>query len=368
MTAPKPALGAFKAANGPKPTAPERDEFAGVLTAPQLLAMDFPEPKWAVPGLLAEGLTLLAGGPKIGKSWLGFLLAIEVARGGTFGKAKIVAGDVLYLALEDTWSRLGSRLVKLLDGALPPSRLKMETTWDTLPDGGLDKLDRWLDKHPDARLVVVDVLAKVRGTVDRGEDRYAADYRAASALKEVADRHGVAMLVLHHTRKMADDDFVATVSGTHGLAGAADAVLVLARSRNAADGKLHVTGRDIEEAEHALRFDTATGRWLPLDGAADLYDLSEQRRQILDVLAAGPARPKEIALRLGMSHEVVKKLCPRMAQSGHLDTDGTGYYFVPTRDTDPPNDRSLRSPRSLEGGSGERREQGERPCEGGCPS
>ena len=171
----------------------------------------------------------------------------------------VVAGESLYLALEDPARRLKSRLLTVLEGSKAPDDFYLATAWRSLPEGGGDDLDEFLVGHPDCRLVVVDVFAKVRGRV--GESNvYEADYAAMSRLKVIADKHRVCVVVVHHTRKSASDDFVNTVSGTHGLAGASDAILVLARTRESSEAILHITGRDVEETRHRSPSPGAAGR------------------------------------------------------------------------------------------------------------
>lgn len=307
-------------------------------TAAEIMAMDFPEPKWAIPGLVAEGVTLLAGAPKIGKSWLSLNVSTSVATGGkALGKVDVEAGDVLYLALEDNPRRLQSRLAKVLAREPAPDRLTFAVHCEPLPAGGAERIASWLDAHPAARLVVVDVFARVRGHAPQNMSSYDADYLAMGALKRLADRHGVAILVVHHTRKMQSEDFLDAVSGTNGLAGSADAVLVLRRSRGKASAELHVTGRDIEEAEYALDFDPRYGLWQMLDGPASDYSLGDTRRQILDHLRAVPgATPKQIADALSLNYETAKKTCKRMFDDDQLDTDGAGTYFLPPSIPVPP--------------------------------
>jgi hypothetical protein len=297
-------------------------------TAKDLLNYEFPEPRYAVPALIPEGLTLLAGAPKLGKSWLALNVAAAVAYGGVaLDKIDVERGEALYLALEDPPRRLQRRLALVLNGDGAPDGLYFETAWPRLLEGGCDLLGEWLDAHPRCRLVVVDVFAKVRGLTNGNVDRYEADYAAMSSLKVIADRRAVAILVVHHTRKAAADDWLDLVSGTQGLAGAADAVLVLSRSRGSADAKLAITGRDVEEAEYAMQFEPANGEWLLLEGPAVEYELGETRRRILAWLRDnGPAAPKTIADALGIDHENVKKACQRMARDDQLRPDGSGIY------------------------------------------
>lgn len=298
-------------------------------TAAELLATDFPEPRWAVPGLLAEGVTLLAGPPKVGKSWLSLGIALSVATGTpAVGRIDVQAGPVLYLALEDTPRRLQSRIRRMLPGV--PNGLDgltLVTACPTLADGGAERVSAWLTQHPGTRLVIIDVLAKIRGRSPAGASGYEADYAAIGALKSVADAYGVAFLVVHHVRKAGAEDFLDEVSGTSGIAGAADATLVLKRPRGSADGVLHITGRDVEEAEYPLKFDPGAGAWHMLDGPAGDYALSDTRATILRFLRGQPAStPKGIAAGTGLNYELVKKTCPRMADDGQLTADTAGRY------------------------------------------
>lgn len=300
-------------------------------TAAELMATNFPPPRWAVPGLIAEGVNLLAGAPKIGKSWAALNVAVAVAAGGrALGKVAVDPGPVLYLALEDTPRRLSDRLRKVLGGEPAPDGLAFVTACPALTDGGGDKIAAWLGEHPDARLVIVDVFARIRGRAADNASAYDVDYAAMGALKQLADRHSVAVLVVHHTRKATSEDFLHEVSGTNGLAGAADAVLVLKRMRGSADAELHVTGRDVDEHAYALSFDATLGTWAMLDGPAGDYALGDTRRAILRHLrTVEAATPKNLADALGLNYSTAKVTCKRMADDGQLDTDGQGHYFAP---------------------------------------
>ena len=342
-------------------------DYRSYWTAADLLAADLPEPRFAVDTIIPEGLTLLVGSPKVGKSWWALVVAIAVALGGrALGTIPVVAGDVLYLALEDGPRRLRDRLKLVLEGDPAPERLAFVTRAPRIDEDLAGFLRRWLDAAEHPRLIVIDVLAKVRPPAGNRESMYAADYATAAPLQQLATEYGVAILLVHHTRKATSDDFLDAVSGTQGLAGAADAVLVLRRSRTAADAVLAVTGRDISEAEHALTFDPQLCTWRML-GDARVHALSPERRAILKVVTeAGSLRPKQIAEASDVDYEVVKKLVVKMAEAGDLVTDGAGTYMpVPSVPSVP-----------SEGQDRERREQGEwhiggtvPPCSGcGGPS
>lgn len=311
-----------------------RAPFPVLISAEELMGMVFPEPRWAVPGLFPEGLTLLVGAPKLGKSWLGLNAGLAVALGGrAIGKIAVKGGDVLYLALEDTERRLQERLATILQGEAAPARLSLATAWPTLANGAAIHLSGWLDHHPDARLVIVDTFQKLRGPIPGNQNLYGGDYAAAGELKRVADRHGVAVVCIHHTRKASADDPLDMVSGSAGLAGAADTTCVLKREIGRHDATLYIRGRDVPEADHALSFDAATCAWTLL-GDADTYRVSEERQQILDLLreAISPMSPKHIAEALGKKDGAVRYLLHKMAKSGDVDGVG-GAYRLPVPPT-----------------------------------
>jgi hypothetical protein len=300
-------------------------------TAAELLGEDFADPRFAVDGLFPEGLAFMAGAPKLGKSWMALGLGVAIASGGrAFGTVPVVGGDVLYLALEDSPRRLQSRLRTLLGNDAPPERLHLETEWPRLDEGGIEKLDGWLVGHPDARVVLIDVWPRIRPrSTKRSADQYTVDYDAAAMLQVLATVHGIGIVVLYHTRKAEADDFVETVQGTLGTAGAADTVIVVKRSRGQADAALHVTGRDVEERELALRFAPEAGTWALLGDASE-YTLGETRKEILDAVRAhGQLTPKQTAEVTSVNYENAKKTMQRMFDDGQLDAAG-GRYSVRT--------------------------------------
>jgi hypothetical protein len=223
--------------------------------------MDLPPPRHLVADILAEGLNLLAGRPKQGKSWWVLALAVALARGGEFFGRAVKRCPVLLLALEDNPRRLKSRLKKLLPGGEWPDGLRIETAWKRIDEGGLEDLDRWLAAHPGG-VVLVDTLPKLRPlAAGRRADKYEEDYQAAGKLAELAGRHGAAVVAVVHTRKAAAEDVFDEIGGSLGLTGGADAALVLHRPRGGAEGTLYVTGRDVEERAFEVRFDKESCQW-----------------------------------------------------------------------------------------------------------
>jgi hypothetical protein len=305
----------------------ESEEF----TAADLLKMTFAPVSYVVEPYLVEGLTILGGRPKLGKSWLAFDFAVAVATGGyALGSIRCEQGDVLYLALEDNQRRLQTRLNQMLDavgGHEPPGleRLTLRTKAGRLDTTLIETLEAWRARVADARLVIIDVLAKVRPQRGKGEGVYEYDYRCAEPIQQWAIAHGVAVVVVHHVRKAEAEDPLEMLSGSNGLSGAADTILVLAR--NAQGMTLYGRGRDIEEVETAISRDD--GAWRIL-GDAEEVRKSEERRAILRVLreARDPMGPTDVATATGMKKPNVRSLLGKMAKSGEILKEARGCYTI----------------------------------------
>ena len=185
-----------------------------IVTAAELASRTFADPRWAVPGVLPDGATLLVGAPKKGKSWLLLGLGIAIAVGGyALGKIPVEGGDALLLCLEDNPRRLQERLWRVLDSEEAPDRLHLVTEWPRLDEDADAVLDAWLAEHPATRLIGIDVLARLRPPSSGNGNLYQLDYSTLARLKAVADAHGVALVAVHHSRKAGADDPLETVSG-----------------------------------------------------------------------------------------------------------------------------------------------------------
>ena len=290
-----------------------------IWTAADLATADLPMPRSVVNGMIVEGVTVLASRPKLGKSWLLLGLGIATATGGrALSALPVERGEVLYLALEDNARRLQSRLATILQGGPAPSGLHIATDWPRADGGGLDLLDQWLAAHRDARLVCIDTLARFRPRRRNGDASYELDYASIEPLAALAAQHRVANVVSHHDRKADAVDFLDTVSGTLGITGAADSVLVLRRERGQADASLHITGRDVEEREIALKWDAHIASWTLL-GDADEYRRSRERAKIVALLQkSGPLGPKDAAAALDKNYATVRWLLADMAGKGEI--------------------------------------------------
>lgn len=318
--------------------------LAGIRNGAWLDAQTFPPLAYAVDGLLAEGFTVLAGPPKAGKSLfvLDCLLAIA---GGGYALGALPVGDprpVLYLALEDGDRRLQARCRELLRGEPIPPLLQLLTR--VQPGMLVRTVAEWLAIHGHCRpLVVIDTLGKVMPPGRQGQTTYERDYEVGGWLKRLADDHpGTTVLVNHHDRKATSEDFVQSVSGTQGITGSADSVVLLARRRGEGDAVLHVTGRDVAEAEYAVTLNYP--QWM-LDGV-DLAEAAQRAREakaseglgdrsaeVVAIVNAHPdgIAPSDVAPMLGIDSKTAGTYLGRLMDAGRIRKLGRGRYAPCTR-------------------------------------
>lgn len=230
-----------------------REELKSV-TVKELIKIDFPPLVQPVERLICEGLTILVGASKVGKSWLSLQLCYNVATGKAFLGRRTTKSSVLYLALEDSYRRLKDRLGKL-NMSVTPDNFSLMVKAPIVGEGLEEMLDRWLEKAKPPAMVVIDTLQKIRGVPKGGGYSYADDYATCSRLKEIADKHRAAIVCLHHTnkKKEASDPFD-MVSGTTGIMGSADTTILLLRERGEDEATITYTGRDVYGEDMALSF------------------------------------------------------------------------------------------------------------------
>ena len=222
-----------------------------------LIEHDFGETEWIVEGLLPLGLSMIVSPPKFGKSFLMLNLGLHVVAGEPFWELPTSRSPVLYLALEDTFKRVGNRLELITEQTDGDFEIAVRSS--NIGGGLIDQLECYLSEHSDTKLVMLDTLQIVRNGIY--DNAYSADYSDLRVLKEFADNHAIALMVVHHTRKARDpDDVFANISGTNGLMGACDTVFVLDKDKRSDKyATLSVTGRDVEFQELRLLF--RDGEW-----------------------------------------------------------------------------------------------------------
>jgi hypothetical protein len=322
---------------------PDADKLLATLrNGAWLDAQNFPPLAYAVPGLIPEGSVLLVGAPKVGKSWLVLAVALAVAEGGRALGIEVPKRPVLYLALEDGHRRLQDRCRRLLVGEKIPPEFQYVTMIE--PGRVGDTIAAWIHWHQEPPpLVILDTLGKVLPPAANNETTYQRDYRVGTALKRIVDTYpGATLLTNHHDRKANADDFVDAVSGTHGLAGAADTIIVLARDRQEAAGLVKVTGRDVAEGEYAVTF--KDGAVWELDGH-DLEVAREKAQKVrattrataaagdrmLDVVLYAYEHPDgvrrgDVAKALKLEPNVVGVYLARAVDTGRLQRAERGLY------------------------------------------
>ncbi|KRE31569.1 hypothetical protein ASG82_23830 [Mycobacterium sp. Soil538] len=299
---------------------------------------EFPALEYAVPGIIPEGFGLVVAPPKAGKSWMVAGIGLGCAAGGlVFGRLKVEQRPVCYWALEDGHRRLQSRFRHLMMGDAIPAGINVITQATTQLI--VPMMSEFLLAHADQKpLLILDTLGKVKPPKPPGADSYQTDYAIGAQLKACVDSiPGASLVVVHHSRKAESADFVDAVSGTAGIAGSADFVLVLSRQRHSEEALLSVTGRDIAEAEYALRCDD--GLWLldgtDLDSAATTAEhrrLSSKRSDRTVDIAAGvassttPVTAVEVSEKLGIDADTVGRYLRRLAADGVVKKVGRGLF------------------------------------------
>ncbi len=235
---------------------------------------------FVVDTLLSQGLHILAGSPKTGKSWLALWLAVAVAKGEAVWKMPVKQRTMLYLCLEDSQLRIQNRLFEITDDA--PANVHFCTEYNTLGHGLEEQLESFVATYPDTVLVIIDTLQMIR--CNNYDCTYANDYRDLSVLKKIADEHQIAILLIHLLRKEPSENVFNRISGTTAISGAVDSSFTLINSSHGSGrAKLFCIGRDIEYREISLERNS-DNVW---EMIADSYEQSEQHdNKIIFLLSA----------------------------------------------------------------------------------
>ena len=196
-----------------------------------------------IDGLLYTGAYLFVGAPKVGKSFFMAQLAYHVSTGQKLWDYDVHQGTVLYLALEDDYRRLQARMSRMF-GVGGAANLRFAVYAKQLGAGLDEQLEKFVREQPDTRLIIIDTLQKIR---EAGGDAYsyANDYEIIGRMKQFADKKGVCVLLVHHTRKQIAGDKFEMISGTNGLLGCADGAFLLQKEkRTDLSATLDIVGRD----------------------------------------------------------------------------------------------------------------------------
>ncbi|ANT53270.1 AAA family ATPase [Mesorhizobium amorphae] len=299
-----------------------------------LMATLFPPIRWVVTGYVPEGLAILAGRQKLGKTWLAIDFALAVACGGTaMGAISCKQGDVLYIDMENGPRRIQRRVETLYPHAhrRPDlSRLDWASEAPMLNNGFIEALDEWRLSVDEPRLVVIDVLQRIKPPGNANQNAYESDYAVLSGLQRWATGNGIAVVALHHTKKGGADDPLEALSGSNGMSACADTTLVLDKDQNGVT--LYVRGRDVEEKESALKF--TAGYWTVIGEASEVRR-TDERSVIIEFLRDNrePITPTDLGAALGWKTNNTKQLLFKMAQKGEILRE-KGRYFLDAHNLD----------------------------------
>ncbi len=234
-----------------------------LVSALDLQKAELPPVEYLIEDILPQGTSILTAASKIGKSWLVLDMGLKIAAGERFFNKKTKQTGVLYLALEDSYTRLQDRMNKVLNDNPPPENFYFLTEVPNLENDLLAELEAILTKYPEIKLIIIDTLQKIRGQALLRESAYQQDYREMGMIKKFADKHRISIFLVHHNRKLVDDsDPFNMISGTNGIMGSADTIFVITKkSRNDKKAVLHITGRDVLQNDIVICFNEITSRW-----------------------------------------------------------------------------------------------------------
>lgn len=287
-------------------------------TVGDLLDAEFPEPRWAIPGIFCEGLSVIGGRPKVGKSWLMLQAAWSVGAGGRFFDQQVERGDVLYLALEDSPRRLQDRIKAM--GIGHDALITFANRWSPLHQKGLAELVAELE-IADYRMVVIDTLTRSIPGIDQRKNGGAVG-RIFDELQSLAINRNMSIVMVDHTRKpsgfAADpiDDILHTTEKT----AISDAILALYKQQGKSGATLLGRGRDMEDVEYNLHFDSVTRSW-----QIDTPELTENFDDVLDALEVlGKSQLSDIAKATGQNRGNLYKRLMRLVEIELIEREKVG--------------------------------------------
>ncbi len=307
------------------PRASHSPKTLKVHTGLEVYNSEFKEPEPIIDSLLYNGLTIFVARPKVGKSWFALQIAIAIANGTNLAGCLRVRkpGRVLYIALEESQRRTAPRLRKLTGLSNSLEAIDFVYEIDPLMTGGAAQIDAHLSEHPYVLVVVDTFFAFSRQSERKNVDILQADYNQINTLREVCEKHGCAMLLIHHARKAAGAG-IDVVLGTSGVTAACDHIWVLDR-KTEGDHLLTVTSREIEETIYGMRLESGEPFGWKIIGKGVEAQLSAERRAIIELLEEEPLAPKTIATRLKKNPNTVRRLLQELAKDGVVSKGGDTY-------------------------------------------
>jgi len=302
-----------------------------------LMDMRFDRADWIVNGLLKPGLTILAGSPKVGKSWLVLQLCLCVAKGEPFWGMPVLKSTVAYVSLEDSYVRLQQRIARITEET--PDTFEVSLKCPVLGDDLMRGIASFCTSRPETKLFVFDTFQKIRE--QSGQMSYANDYAEVSFLKKIADELGICILLVHHTRKMSDSDYINEISGTNGIAGSADTLMILKKKkRTGSRATLSCTGRDIGDRRLTLTMDRDTCLWrLTNDtdppASQELPELMKRLTAFAGKLGSFNGTNTEFCTLFGKycGESILPNQLKRMMNRYRYELEDAGVFFISARES-----------------------------------
>lgn len=307
----------------------------GVLSAPEICNMKLEPLQWVIEGVIPlEGVTMLVSPPKSGKSILALNIVVENAvKPKILNYFKPVSHfDTLYIDLEGTRRRTQTHIMNLLGNMPIPTSVSIIYKWPRIAEGGLPKLYDYAMYHPKTKLFIIDTYGMMQiGSKSQSNAGYSykKDVEEINLLSKFCNTMHVSVMLIHHTRKNETDDWVSMVSGTHGISGSVDTLLLLKRRKGEFQATLCVTGRDVEEKQYKLNTNMSKQRMNVIgEETQEGEELTEAQRDIVMCLQAygEPKSPKEISEMVGKTVGSVKRLLANMVEDGKVIRAGYGKY------------------------------------------
>lgn len=237
------------------------DKTPETISAYDLFGMELEAPYTVVENMICQGLTILAGAPKVGKSWACLDLCISICNGEQFLGFNTNKCDCSYFALEDSWTRLQDRINKVTDIKETLKHFHIQLYCSPLNEGLLEELENHLKEFPRVKLIIIDTLQKVRDTTSNGNNAYKQDYSEMNKIKSFADEHKICIVLIHHLKKGKEDDVFDQMNGSIALLGASDTQIVLSKIKDKKEVLFSIQGRDVESNEKLLLFNHETFKW-----------------------------------------------------------------------------------------------------------
>ena len=305
-----------------------------MITAKEIQAMDIEPLTWIVNNLIPEGLSLLAGRPKVGKSWFALNIAVAVSEGSiTLNKFDTTTSKVLYIPYEDNPRRVQSRLNKLLNGREANDNLlyPKDLYFPKLDQGGVERIREIVDYEDGIKLIIIDTFGSAVTNLNNNYgNSFHDDYNFMEKLQNLALKYQIAILLIHHTRKLVADYVYDEVVGTTGMTASPDTLMIL--KKYIYGNELHITGRDVEESKYNIVFDAETYSWNITDDKVIIVPTVE-RQTILDLFELDYEKElqvKDISEKTDKTREAISQILRKMVQVGEIMKGSkTGYYRLP---------------------------------------